>query len=159
MISVLQTLVREVNTQMEGYYLDKVVPPMLAFIDHLTNWYIRRSRRRFWKSGDAADKASAYATLYEVLVEFSRVLAPVLPFVSESVYQHLVVGPGMAAANEDSVHLCSYPQPEAARTDLHLEAQMAAVRQVVALGRTLREKHKLKGRQPLAAVTIVSTVA
>jgi isoleucyl-tRNA synthetase len=157
--SVLQTLVREVNTQMEGYYLDKVVPPMLAFIDHLTNWYIRRSRRRFWKSIDVADKASAYATLYEVLVEFSKVLAPVLPFVSESVYQHLVVGPGMAAAGEDSVHLCSYPQPDAAKTDLHVEAQMAAVRQVVALGRALREKHKLKTRQPLATVTVVSTSA
>jgi isoleucyl-tRNA synthetase len=158
-VSVLQTLIREVNTQMEGYYLDKVVPPMLAFIDHLTNWYIRRSRRRFWKSTDAADKASAYATLYEVLVEFSKVLAPVLPFVSESVYQHLVVGPGMAAANEDSVHLCSYPQADAAETDLHVEAQMAAVRQVVTLGRALREKHKLKTRQPLATVTVVSTDA
>ncbi len=156
-VSVLQTLVREVNTQMEGYYLDKVVPPMLAFIDHLTNWYIRRSRRRFWKSGDAADKASAYATLYEVLVEFSKVLAPVLPFVSESVYQHLVVGPGMASTNEDSVHLCSYPQPDAKKTDAHVESQMAAVRQVVALGRALREKHKLKTRQPLATLTVVST--
>ncbi len=156
-VSVLQTLVREVNTQMEGYYLDKVVPPMLAFIDHLTNWYIRRSRRRFWKSTDAVDKQSAYATLYEVLVEFSKVLAPVLPFVSESVYQHLVVGPGMAAANEDSVHLCSYPQPDAAKNDAHVEAQMASVRQVVALGRALREKHKLKTRQPLATVTVVST--
>ena len=158
-VSVLQTLVREVNTQMEGYYLDKVVPPMLAFIDHLTNWYIRRSRRRFWKSGDVADKDAAYATLYEVLVEFSKVLAPVLPFVSESVYQHLVVGPGMHAPNEDSVHLCSYPQPDAAKTDPHVELQMAAVRQVVALGRALREKHKLKTRQPLSTVTVVSTRA
>ena len=159
LVSVLQTLVREVNTQMEGYYLDKVVPPMLAFIDHLTNWYIRRSRRRFWKSTDAADKAAAYATLYEVLVEFSKVLAPVLPFVSESVYQHLVVKPGMHAVNEDSVHLCSYPQPDASRTDAHVEGQMAAVRQVVTLGRALREKHKLKTRQPLTAVTVVSTDA
>lgn len=158
-VSVLQTLVREVNTQMEGYYLDKVVPPMLAFIDHLTNWYIRRSRRRFWKSTDAADKAAAYATLYEVLVEFSKVLAPVLPFVSESVYQHLVVKPGMHAPKEDSVHLCDYPQPDASRTDAHVEGQMAAVRQVVALGRALREKHKLKTRQPLTTVTVVSTDA
>jgi isoleucyl-tRNA synthetase len=156
-VSVLQTLVREVNTQMEGYYLDKVVPPMLAFIDDLTNWYIRRSRRRFWKSDDATDKASAYATLYEVLVEFSKVLAPVLPFVAERVYQHLVVGPRMAKPGEDSVHLCSYPQPDASRTDVHVEQQMAAVRQTVALGRTLREKHKLKTRQPLQTLTVVST--
>ena len=156
-VSVLQTLVREVNEQMEGYYLDKVVPPMLAFIDHLTNWYIRRSRRRFWKSDDATDKASAYATLYEVLVEFSKVLAPVLPFVSESVYQHLVVAPGMAKPGEDSVHLCSYPQADAKKTDTHVEQQMAAVRQAVTLGRALREKHKLKTRQPLQTLTVVST--
>ncbi len=156
-VSTLQTLIRDVNTQMEGYYLDKVVPPMLAFIDHLTNWYIRRSRRRFWKSEDDQDKASAYATLYEVLVEFSKVLAPVLPFVSEGLYQHLVVAPGVAKPGEDSVHLCSYPQPDAAKTDLHVEAQMDAVRRVVGLGRVLREKHKLKTRQPLQTLTVVST--
>jgi isoleucyl-tRNA synthetase len=157
LVSVLQSLIREVNAQMEGYYLDKVVPPMLAFIDDLTNWYIRRSRRRFWKSEQAADKASAYATLYEVLVEFSRVLAPVLPFISERLYQHLVVGPGMAKPGEDSVHLCSYPLPDAARTDAHVEQQMAAVREAVVLGRALREKHKLKTRQPLQTLTVVST--
>ena len=156
-LSVLQTLIREVNTQMEGYYLDKVVPPMLAFIDHLTNWYIRRSRRRFWKSDDAADKASAYATLYEVLVEFSKVLAPVLPFISEGVYQHLVVQPGVARPGEDSVHLCDYPMPDAAKTDLHVEQQMDAARRAVTLGRVLREKHKLKTRQPLQTMTVVST--
>ncbi len=156
-LSVLQTLVRDVNTQMEGYYLDKVVPPMLAFIDDLTNWYIRRSRRRFWKSDDAADKASAYATLYEVLVEFSKVLAPVLPFISESVYQQLVVQPGMAKPGEDSVHLCSYPQPDASKTDAHVEQQMDAARRAVTLGRALREKHKLKTRQPLQTLTVVST--
>ncbi len=156
-LSLLQSLIREVNTQMEGYYLDKVVPPMLAFIDDLTNWYIRRSRRRFWKSDDSTDKASAYATLYEVLVAFSKVLAPVLPFVAERVYQHLVVAPGMAKPGEDSVHLCSYPQPDAGKIDTQVEQQMAAVRHAVALGRALREKHKLKTRQPLQTLTVVST--
>jgi isoleucyl-tRNA synthetase len=158
-LSVMQTLVKDINTQMEGYYLDKVVPPMLAFIDDLTNWYIRRSRRRFWKSDDAADKASAYATLYEVLVTFSKVLAPVLPFLAERLYQHLVVHPGLASANEASVHLCHYPLPDDAKVDRLVETQMAAVRQVVTLGRALREKHKLKTRQPLATLTVVSSDA
>ncbi|MBL8920134.1 MAG: isoleucine--tRNA ligase [Myxococcaceae bacterium] len=156
-VSVLQSLVREINTQMEGYYLDRVVPPMLGFIDDLTNWYIRRSRRRFWKSEDSTDKAAAYATLYEVLTTFSKVVAPVLPFFAERLYQNLVVEPGLAAPGQDSVHLCDYPQPDEKKIDLHVEQAMASVRQTVVLGRALREKHKLKTRQPLATLTVVST--
>jgi isoleucyl-tRNA synthetase len=177
-LSVLQSLVRDVNAQMEGYYLDRVVPPMLGFIDDLTNWYIRRSRRRFWKSANDADKASAYSTLYEVLTTFARVLAPVLPFVAESVYQNLVVEPlGRAVASSPapaepdagpppktsgvknvpaSVHLCDYPLVDAAKIDANLERQMHEVRRVVVLGRALREKHKMKTRQPLARATVVS---
>ncbi len=155
LISVLQSLVRDVNAQMEGYYLYKVVPPMLGFIDDLTNWYIRRSRRRFWRSESDTDKASAYATLYEVLVTFAQVLAPVMPFMSERLYQALVVQPGMPGAR-DSVHLCDYPQADASKVDGEVEAAMAAVRAVVGAGRTLREKHKLKTRQPLRSVTVVA---
>ncbi len=151
---MLQSLVREVNTQMEGYYLDKVVPPMLGFIDDLTNWYIRRSRRRFWKSDNDADKRAAYETLYEVLTTFARVLAPVLPFVAESVHQNLVVEPGCEAP--PSVHLTDYPVVDDAKIDRALEREMAAVRQVVTLGRALREKHKMKTRQPLPQATVVS---
>ncbi|HEY4220735.1 MAG TPA: DUF5915 domain-containing protein, partial [Myxococcota bacterium] len=155
-LSVLQSLVRDVNAQMEGYYLDKVVPPMLGFIDDLTNWYIRRSRRRFWKSESDADKASAYATLYEVLTTFAKVLAPVLPFLSESVYQNLVVDPGAQATGEESVHLTSYPAVNPALIDEKLEREMHEVRRITALGRALREKHKMKTRQPLLKATVVS---
>ena len=155
MLSVLQSLVDDANRQMEGYYLYKVVPPMMSFIDDLTNWYIRRSRRRFWRAGDDADKQSAYATLYEVLVTFAKVLAPVLPFVTESIWQNLVVEPGVKDA-PDSVHLADYPVVDAAKIDRGLEARMATARAVVRLGRALREKHKLKTRQPLPSVTVVS---
>jgi isoleucyl-tRNA synthetase len=155
-LSVLQSLVRDVNAQMEGYYLYKVVPPMLAFIDDLTNWYVRRSRRRFWKAESDTDKKSAYATLYEVLTTFARVLAPVLPFMTESIYQNLVAEPGVAKPKQESVHLTDYPLVDESRIDLHTEKEMAAVRQVVTLGRAVREKHKLKTRQPLQRVTIVS---
>ena len=124
--SVLQSLIREVNTQMEGYYLYRVVPPLLHFIDDLTNWYIRRSRRRFWRAASdeagRVDKAAAYATLYEVLVTFSKVIAPVLPFISEQLYQHLVFTPGVAAEGEDSIHLCAYPEAEVEKIDEALEA-------------------------------------
>ncbi|MDP2343408.1 MAG: isoleucine--tRNA ligase [Deltaproteobacteria bacterium] len=154
MLSVLQSLIAEINVQMEGYYLYKVIPPMLGFIDDLTNWYIRRSRRRFWKAGESSDKGSAYATLYEVLTTFAKVLAPVMPFVAESMYQRLVKDPGCAGA--DSVHLCDYPVVDEHRIDRSVEAAMHAVRDVVVLGRALREKHKLKTRQPLQTVTVVS---
>ena len=159
LLSMLQSLVRDVNEQMEGYYLYRVVPPILGFIDHLTNWYIRRSRRRFWRTAtDAAgqqDKASAYATLYEVLVTFAQVMAPVLPFVTEAVYQNLVVAPGVALAGRDSVHLCDYPQVNPTRIDAALERDVALTREAVGLGRALREKHKLKTRQPLRTLTLV----
>ncbi|MEZ4433050.1 MAG: isoleucine--tRNA ligase [bacterium] len=155
--SVLQTLVREVNTQMEGYYLYRVIPPVLGFIDDLTNWYIRRSRRRFWRpAGDPAgraDKAAAYATLHETLVTFAKVLAPILPFVTESLYQNLAVEPGVA--EHDSVHLCDYPEVDASRIDTALERQIAEIRRVVTLGRALRERHQLKVRQPLRRLTVV----
>lgn len=159
LLSVLQSLVREVNEQMEGYYLYRVVPPMLGFIDHLTNWYIRRSRRRFWRTATTPEarheKACAYATLYEVLVTFSQITAPVLPFVSEALYQNLVVAPGVVPPERDSVHLCDYPSVDASLIDLPLERDVELTREAVGLGRALREKHKLKTRQPLARVTIV----
>ena len=157
--SVLQSLVREVNAEMEGYYLYRVVPPLLGFIDDLTNWYIRRSRRRFWRSAEdeagRQDKAAAYATLYEVLITFAKVIAPVLPFMSEQIYQHLVVEPGAAAEGEDSIHLCAYPEAALEKIDEGLEAQIALTRQVVGMGRALRTQHSLKTRQPLPALTVV----
>ncbi len=158
-LSVQQSLVHEVNVQMEGYYLYRVVPPIIGFIDDLTNWYIRRSRRLFWRSADDVggrkDKAAAYATLYEVLVTFAQIMAPVLPFVSEAMYRSLVVEPGCAAAGEDSVHFCDYPSARSEMIDPALETEVALVRQVVSMGRALRERHKLKTRQPLRSVIVV----
>ena len=158
-ISTLQSLIREVNQQMEGYYLYKVVPPIVGFIDDLTNWYIRRSRRRFWRPATTPeariDKAAAYATLYEVLVTFSKVMAPILPFITDAVYQHLVVDPGVAPQDKESIHLCDYPEVEREKIDETLEAEVTHVRQVVRMGRALRTQHSLKTRQPLRAMTIV----
>ena len=158
-LSVLQSLISEVNLLMEGYYLYSVVPPMMGFIDHLTNWYIRRSRRRFWRtrSEDDTDKLAAFATLYEVLVTFSKVIAPVLPFVTEELYQRLVVEHRPAGTEGPlSVHHTDYPEPRPELISKELENDMQWVRQVVTLGRSLRVTHGLKVRQPLPSLTVLT---
>ena len=158
-LSVLQTLVSEVNTEMEGYYLYNVVPPVLGFIDHLTNWYVRRSRRRFWaargESGDSdADKLSAFATLYEVLMTFNDALAPVLPFITEHLYQDLIARHDPEAVR--SVHHRDYPVADTSMIDTELEASMGAVREIVRIGRNLRKREGHRVRQPLATLTVLT---
>ena len=153
-LSMLQSLITEVRRQMDGYYLYAVVPPTLGFIDHLTNWYVRRSRRRFWRSRgeDEADKLAAFATLYEVLITFSEVLAPVLPFITEKIYQTLVVSCDADAV--PSIHLRDFPEPRRDLIDHDLEKGMALARTVVRLTHGLRKQHDLRVRQPLGAVTV-----
>jgi isoleucyl-tRNA synthetase len=161
-LSVLQSLVKRVNDEMEGYYLYNVIPPLVAFVDDLTNWYIRRSRRRFWRRRDAesaaakSDTEAAFATLYEVLVTFTKLMAPVLPFITEALYQGLVVGQRVKPGGPASVHHEDYPQAKAGLIDPGLQASMAVVRSVVTLGRGLRRTHGLRVRQPLQSLTIVS---
>jgi isoleucyl-tRNA synthetase len=152
-ISVLQSLIADVNREMEGYRLYNVVPRLVHFIDDLTNWYVRRSRPRFWKSDDDADKANAYATLYDVLVTFTKVLAPFMPFITETAYQRLVRP--LDASAPASVHFSDYPMASAGLIDTALEASMRVARDVVALGRKLREEHRIRVRQPLRRLTVV----
>ncbi|MCH7897852.1 MAG: class I tRNA ligase family protein, partial [Proteobacteria bacterium] len=147
-VSELQTLVHNINEEMEAYRLYRTVPAMVEFVEKLTNWYIRRSRRRFWKSDDDDDKASAYATLYQVLVTFIKCLAPVLPFVTETIYSNLVLSWDSEAP--ESVHLCDMPVADESLRDTELEEQMNLAMRACALGRALRSKHDLKIHQPLA---------
>jgi isoleucyl-tRNA synthetase len=139
---------------MEAYRLYTVVPRLVDFIDLLTNWYIRLSRRRFWKNDDPADKGDAYATLYEVLTTFAKVMAPFMPFLSEFVYQRTVLA--VDAKAPESVHFTDFPQARPELVDEALERRMNVVRTIVSLGRRLREDKKLKVRQPLATFTVVS---
>ncbi len=157
-LSVLQSLVADVNREMEGYRLYSVVPPTLGFIDDLTNWYVRRSRRRFWRArgDDEADKLAAFATLRDVLSTFVQVLAPVLPFVSEEIYQGLVVDHAPAGDVPASVHLTDFPQADRSMIDAELEDAMATVRTVVALGRGIRAKEQVGIRQPLQRLTVLT---
>jgi len=152
-LSDLQALLGKVKVEMEAYRLYNVVPALVEFIDDLTNWYIRRSRRRFWKSENDGDKNDAYATLYKVLVDFSKALAPFLPFLSEQIYQVLVRETDPAAPV--SVHHTDYPQFDASLFDEALNAKMALAREAVVLGRGLRAERNIKNRQPLARLIVV----
>lgn len=156
-VSVLQSLISDVNAEMESYKLYSVIPPVIGFVGDLTNWYIRRSRRRFWAhrgAGDAVDKMAAFATLYEVLVTFSKVAAPVLPFVTEEIYQGLVRAVDSSAP--ESIHHVDFPEADTEAIDDNLESSMRTVRTVVNLGRGLRKRNDMRVRQPLRTVTIVT---
>jgi isoleucyl-tRNA synthetase len=149
-LSTLDHLTGEVVAALDAYDLQQAVRPLVQFIDDLTNWYIRRSRRRFWKSEDDADKLRAYETLHTVLLRLCQIAAPFTPFISEEIYRNLRV-----AGMPESVHLCDYPLPGALARDEALEAQMAKVQEVVGLARQLRADFNLKVRQPLATLHVV----
>ncbi len=156
-VSVLQSLVSDVNREMQAYRLFAVIPPIIGFVEYLTNWYIRRSRRRFWAHrgvDDDVDKLAAFATLYDVLTTFAAVAAPVLPFVTEEIYQGLVRAVDSNAP--ESVHHIDYPEADEESIDEELEMAMTTVRTVVNLGRGLRKRHDLRVRRPLRTVTVVT---
>ncbi len=148
-VSSLETLVHDVTEAMDNYDLQRSVRPFVAFVEDLTNWYIRRSRRRFWKSQNDGDKLHAYRTLRYVLVQLCKVAAPFTPFISEEIYRNL-----KGASDPESVHLCDFPTARAGARDTVLESEMAAVQAVVRLGRQLRVDNNLKVRQPLAKIRI-----
>jgi isoleucyl-tRNA synthetase len=153
-MSYLQSLTKEVNEQMSAYKLYNVLPAMVDFIDNLTNWYIRRSRRRFWKSENDQDKKHAYETLYEVLSILTRLIAPVMPFIAEEIYQNLELMAYPKAAS--SVHLRDYPEVDERFIDVELEEKMSFVETAVKLGRILRNEKNIKIRQPLSTFTVVA---
>ncbi|HVR09248.1 MAG TPA: DUF5915 domain-containing protein, partial [Thermoanaerobaculia bacterium] len=153
----LDRLVAAVTEHLEGYRVAEAARGVEELLDDLTNWYIRRSRSRFWAATAAtaaADKDSAYDALYEVLTTLARLLAPFVPFVAEVLHRHLVRSQDPDAAA--SVHLESWPEPGRDRSDPALEIGMAAVQRIVRLGHAARNAHGLPTRQPLAAVTLVA---
>ena len=158
-LSNLQALIGGMRTALEEYNTPEACRQAASFIDDLSNWYIRRNRRRFWRSKDASDtdKLAAYQTLYEVLSTLTRLLAPMVPFLSERMYQNLVRGAGRGASLPESVHLCDYPQVDPALLDTDLNARMATAQTVVALGHKLRDMADQRVRQPLAELRVSST--
>ena len=151
-LAALQDLVAYVTARLEDYDAMNACRRLELFVDNLTNWYVRRSRRRFWKAEDDADKQAAYGTLYRCLTTLVRVLAPFVPFLSEAMYQNLVRSADPTAP--ESVHLTSWPEPDNSLMDADLLAQMSLLMQVVSLGRAARQKAGLKVRQPLAEMLV-----
>ena len=148
-VSSMETLINDVTAAMDEYDLQRSVRPFVKFVEDLTNWYIRRSRRRFWKWTNDGDKLNAYRTLRYVLVQLSKVAAPFTPFIAEEIYTNL-----KGASDPESVHLCDFPTANAAARDLDLEKRMADVQAAVELGRRLRADNDLKVRQPLACLKL-----
>ncbi len=150
-MSSLQRLKRRAAAAMDAYDLQGAIEPLVAFIEDLTNWYIRRSRRRFWKPGGDAGKRAAYTTLYRVLKELARAIAPFVPFIAEEIHRAL-----RRDDAPESVHLCEYPLPDPRHEDEALDALMGRAIEAAGMARALRVKHKLKIRQPLAALILVT---
>ena len=153
MLATLQDLALKVEVEMKAYRLYNVVPAIVSAVDDLTNWYVRRSRRRFWKSENDGDKNAAYATMYKVLVDFSKILAPFLPLLAEEIYQILVRE--VDATAPVSVHLCEFPSADRSLMDEKLVKRIAMVRGLVEMGRSIRATNTVKNRMPLASMTVV----
>ena len=140
-------LVKEAVSAFDSYRVDKFIQKFERFLDDLSNWYIRRNRRRFWKSENDTDKEAAYHTLYHVLLTSVKIIAPILPFMSEKIYQNLVCN--IDKNLPESVHLCEYPEIDDQKIDQKMIDQVDAIRKMVELGRSARNKAELKIRQPL----------
>ena len=151
-VSELNQLISDVDAALEGYNPTGAGRKIEAFVDDLSNWYVRRSRRRFWKSENDTDKLAAYTTLYECLVTLSRLLAPFIPFMAEEIYQNLVCTVFPEAP--DSVHLADFPVADTSRIDQRLSVDTRMVVRVSSLGRAARSRAGIKVRQPLAKVII-----
>jgi isoleucyl-tRNA synthetase len=148
--SELHVLVRDVTDALESYDVLGATRPVQTFIDNLSKWYLRRSRRRFWKSKFDADKNAAYATLFEVLTTLCKLLAPAVPFIAEEIYQNLV-RVGMPASPE-SVHLSQWPSVDITAIDEKLNQDMRLVMKLASLGHATRNTAGIKVRQPLARI-------
>jgi isoleucyl-tRNA synthetase len=152
-LAELDATVRAVRAELDDYKSHMAVRHLLGFVDGLSNWYVRRSRARFWASDDSADKRAAFSTLYEALVDLTKLAAPFIPFLTETLFQNLVRKDDASAP--ESVHLASFPEPDASRADDALRRTMERVRNVVTLGQRVRNENKLKVRQPLAEAIVV----
>ncbi|MBQ6674027.1 MAG: isoleucine--tRNA ligase [Spirochaetia bacterium] len=150
-LSVSESLVKNVTEAFDTYNLQKANSLLLEFLDALNNWYVRRSRRRFWKSESDLDKEQAYQTLYAVLMKFIKVACPVIPFITDEIYRNLRT-PDMP----ESVHLCDFPVADESLIDAELERKMEVTRKAVSLGRALRSSHDIKTRQPLKSAYLVT---
>ncbi|MXV77550.1 isoleucine--tRNA ligase [Candidatus Poribacteria bacterium] len=151
-LSRLNTLINKVRDDMEKYHLTNAPRAIETFVDDLSNWYVRRSRDRFWGAEAGVDKQAAYATLYEVLVTVAKLAAPFVPFLSDELYRNLVGSLNSEAPM--SVHLAGFPEADESFIDTQLETDMDFTRDVISMGHAARNRSGIKTRQPLGEITL-----
>jgi isoleucyl-tRNA synthetase len=152
LLSKLNTLVGDVDNNLANYRIPEAARALQDFVDEMSNWYVRRGRERFWAKGMEQDKINAYMTLYTALVTVAKAAAPMIPFMTEEIYQNLVRGLDESAP--ESIHLCDFPTVDAAMIDKKLEEDMEAVLETVVLGRAARNTANIKNRQPIGRMYV-----
>ena len=152
LLSKLNTLIKDVDDHLGNYKIPEAARVLQEFVDDMSNWYVRRSRERFWAKGMEQDKINAYMTLYTALVECSKAAAPLIPFMTEDIYQNLVRSIDKTAP--ESIHLCDFPAVTESQIDKELEANMDNVRKLVVMGRSLRNSANIKNRQPISRMYV-----
>ena len=152
LLSKLNSLVKEVDNNLENYKITETARVLMEFTDKLSNWYVRRSRERFWVKGMPQDKINAYMTLYTAIVTLCKISAPMIPFMTEDIYQNIVRSIDKDAP--ESIHLCDYPVCDEKFIDKELEARMDEVLDIVVLGRAARNTSAIKNRQPIGKMYI-----
>ena len=157
LLSKLNTLIREVDEDLDNYRIPEAARALDSFVDEMSNWYVRRSRERFWAKGMEQDKINAYMTLYTALVTVSKCAAPMIPFMTEDIYRNLVCSIDENAP--ESIHLCDFPTVEEAWIDKKLEEDMEEVLKVVVMGRACRNAANIKNRQPIGTMFVKAPMA
>ncbi|MBR1893068.1 MAG: isoleucine--tRNA ligase, partial [Lachnospiraceae bacterium] len=152
LLSRLGSTIKEVDNYLENYRITEAAKSLQEFVDEMSNWYVRRSRKRYWAKGMEQDKINAYMTLYTALVEISKASAPMIPFMTEQIYQNLVRSVDQSAP--ESIHLCDYPAADPKFEDKQLEEDMKKVLDIVVLGRAARNACNTKNRQPMSKMFV-----
>ncbi len=152
LLSKLNTLIRTVDNNLANYKIPESARALQEFVDEMSNWYVRRSRERFWAKGMEQDKINAYMTLYTALVTVAKVAAPMIPFMTEDIYQNLVRSIDKDAP--ESIHLCNFPEVKEEWIDSELEANMEELLEIVVLGRACRNTANIKNRQPIGTMFV-----
>jgi len=152
LLSKMNSMVKAVDDNLGNYRIPEAARALDEFVDEMSNWYVRRSRERFWAKDMPQDKINAYMTLYTALVTVSKAAAPMIPFMTEDIYQNLVRSVDSSA--KESIHLCDFPEVNEAQIDKELEENMERVLKVVVLGRACRNKSNIKNRQPIGKMFV-----
>ena len=152
LLSKMNSMIRDVDDNLNNYRIPEAARVLLEFVDDMSNWYVRRSRERFWAKGMEQDKINAYMTLYTALVNVAKAASPMIPFMTEDIYQNLVRSIDKNAP--ESIHLCEFPSVDEMHIDKQLEADMDEVLKVVVLGRAARNTANIKNRQPIGKMYV-----